>query len=144
MATRSLGFISVRRALRHSASRDVISLSAFEDCLKMFSCCVVALDARSSITFALCSAKCSISSFSRSLKVPMRLSISSQSTRSPSNSGPSMHTNFVFPPIVSRHAPHIPVPSTIMVLSETVFGMLYFCAISEVNFIITGGPIAIT
>ena len=31
-----------------------------------------------------------------------------------------------------------------MVFKDTVLGILYFCAMSDVNFIITGGPIAIT
>ena len=72
----------------------------------------------------------------------MRLNISSQSTRAPSNSGPSMHTNLVLPPIVSRQAPHIPVPSTMMVLSETSVGMLYFWVSRHENFIMMGGPMA--
>ena len=72
----------------------------------------------------------------------MRLNISSQSTNAPSNSGPSMQTNLVFPPIVRRQAPHIPVPSTMIVLSDTSHGMLCFCAVRFENFIMMGGPIA--
>ena len=55
-----------------------------------------------------------------------------------------MHTNFVFPPMVSRQAPHMPVPSTMMVLSDTSVGMLYFCVSKQLNFIIIGGPMANT
>ena len=72
----------------------------------------------------------------------MRLNISFQSTCAPSNSGPSMQTNFVFPPMVRRQAPHIPVPSTMMVLSDTSVGMPYFCVSRQQNFIIIGGPMA--
>ena len=72
------------------------------------------------------------------------MNISSQSTRDPSNSGPSMQTNFVFPPMVRRQAPHIPVPSTMMVLSETSVGMLYFWVSWQQNFIMMGGPMAKT
>ena len=55
-----------------------------------------------------------------------------------------MHTNFVFPPMVSRQAPHMPVPSTMMVFSETSVGMLYFCVSRQENFIMMGGPMAKT
>ena len=46
--------------------------------------------------------------------------------------------------MVSRQAPHIPVPSTMMVLRETSVGMLYFCVSKQQNFIIIGGPMANT
>ena len=55
-----------------------------------------------------------------------------------------MQTKRVLPPMVRRQAPHMPVPSTMMVLSDTSLGMLYFRAISDVNFIIIGGPMAST
>ena len=55
-----------------------------------------------------------------------------------------MQTKRVLPPIVRRQAPHIPVPSTMIVLSETSLGMPYFLAKREVNFIMIGGPIANT
>ena len=72
----------------------------------------------------------------------MRFSISSKSTWWPSNSGPSTQTNFVFPPTVMRQAPHMPVPSTMMVLSDTSVGMSYFFVSKQTNFIITAGPMA--
>ena len=53
-----------------------------------------------------------------------------------------MQTNFVLPPIVRRHAPHIPVPSTMMVFRETSVEMPYFCVVRQENFIIIGGPMA--
>src|SRR5574344_146454 len=55
-----------------------------------------------------------------------RESISSKSTSCASNSGPSTHTNFVLPPTVTRHAPHIPVPSTMMVFRLASVGIWYF------------------
>ena len=67
-----------------------------------------------------------ISSRSVSLKAPIRFIMPSQSTSWPSNSGPSTHTNFVLPPTLTRQAPHIPVPSTMMVLSDTSVEILYF------------------
>ena len=74
----------------------------------------------------------------------MRLNISSQSTKAPSNSGPSMQTNFVLPPMVSRQAPHMPVPSTMMVFNDTSQGMPCFWAVRLENFIMMGGPMANT
>ena len=44
----------------------------------------------------------------------------SKSTSWPSNSGPSTQVNFVFPPTETRQAPHIPVASTMIELSETM------------------------
>ena len=72
----------------------------------------------------------------------MRFSISSKSTWCPSNSGPSTHTNLVLPPTVMRQAPHMPVPSTMMVLSDTSVGMLYFLVSRQTNFIMMAGPMA--
>ena len=46
--------------------------------------------------------------------------------------------------MVRRHAPHIPVPSTMMVLRDTSVGMLYFCVSRQLNFIMIGGPMANT
>ena len=37
-----------------------------------------------------------------------------------SNSGPSTQAYLVSPPIVTRQPPHIPVPSTMIALSETM------------------------
>ena len=125
MAVRSFAFIEVRNCLRHSELRSVSSaiLSVVGSTSIVTS--VVSLFLFVS-TVARCSSKCSISSRSASLKVPMRLNISSQSTNAPSNSGPSMQTNLVLPPMVNRQAPHIPVPSTIIVLRDTSVGRLYF------------------
>ena len=41
-----------------------------------------------------------------------------------------------------RQAPHMPVPSTMMVLSETSVGMSYFFVSRQTNFIIMAGPMA--
>ena len=71
----------------------------------------------------------------------MRLSISSKSTWCPSNSGPSTHTNFVTPPTVILQAPHIPVPSTMIVLRDTSVGISYFFVSRHTNFIMMAGPI---
>ena len=73
----------------------------------------------------------------------MRESISVQSTSWASNSGPSTQTNLVFPPTVTRHAPHIPVPSTMMVLREASVGMLYLAVVRATNFIMIAGPMVI-
>ncbi len=52
----------------------------------------------------------------------MRFIMRSQSTWWASNSGPSTQTNFVLPPTVTRQPPHMPVPSIMIVLSETTVG----------------------
>ena len=65
----------------------------------------------------------------------------SQSTRWPSNSGPSTQANFVFPSTRQRQAPHMPVPSTIIGFNETIVGRLYFLVVRQTNFIIIIGPI---
>ena len=41
-----------------------------------------------------------------------------------------------------RHAPHIPVPSTIIVLSDTSVGISYFFVSKQTNFIMIAGPMA--
>ncbi len=147
ICVRSLGFIDARSSFRHSALRSVrtsmvslvgsLSITISEDSGCLASSVLSELSER-------CSSKCASSSCSSRLKVPMRLNISSQSTRAPSNSGPSIQTNFVLPPMVSRQAPHIPVPSTIMVFKLTSQGMLCFCAVRLENFIMMGGPMANT
>ena len=68
----------------------------------------------------------------------------SKSTRLPSNSGPSTQTNFVFPPTLTRHPPHIPVPSIMIVFRETVVGMAKGFVTAAHPFIISAGPIAKT
>ena len=143
MAVRSFAFIDLRSSCRHSALRSVSTSMVSFVGSSSITMSVLSVTCTSS-AFPRCSSKCSNSSCSARLKVPMRLNISSQSTRLPSNSGPSMHTNFVFPPMVRRHAPHMPVPSTMMVLSDTSVGMLYFCVNRQQNFIMIGGPIANT
>ena len=134
--------MALRSSLRHSASRSVsTSIGSTSASAQPCHTATASSDGFGS-TFSRCSSKCSISSFSARLNVPMRLNISSQSTSEPSNSGPSMQTNLVFPPIVRRHAPHMPVPSTIIVFRETSVGMPYFCVRRQQNFIIMGGPMA--
>ena len=141
IAVRSFGFIAKRNSFRHSALRSVstsmLSFVGFTSIVMTSTICSFF----SSIC-SICALKRSSSSFSAFLNVPIRLNISSQSTNAPSNSGPSMQTNRVFPPMVRRQAPHIPVPSTIIVLSETSVGILYFWVSKQQNFIMMGGPIA--
>ena len=48
---------------------------------------------------------------------------SSKLTRCPSKSAPSTQANFIFPPTVTRHDPHIPVPSTMIEFRLTMVGM---------------------
>ena len=136
MAKRSCCLQGALRSVRlERSSVSSLFVESLED-----TCCSVFLH----VIFDTCSSKWAISSRSARLKVPILLNISSQSTWSPSNSGPSIQTNFVLPPIVRRQAPHMPVPSTIIVLRETSFGILYFFANNEQNFIIIGGPMART
>ena len=153
MAVRSLGFNSLRRALRQTSSGSFTSSvetlflpieDDFSPSAEASSPTLLIDEFECSEPFLSAGLGTAMSLASISLKVPIRLNISSQSTKSPSNSGPSMQTNLVFPPIVNRQAPHIPVPSTMIVFSDTSFGMPYFFAKSEVNFIIIGGPIANT
>ena len=147
---RSLGFMLLRSSLRQGALRSVStsmdsSVIAEEGPAWLLpSAAEASAEASAGVLPCRCSSKCSISSCSARLKVPMRLNISSQSTKAPSNSGPSMQTNFVLPPMVSRQAPHMPVPSTMMVLSDTSHGMLCFWAVRLENFIMMGGPMANT
>ena len=74
----------------------------------------------------------------------MRLSMLSQSTWWPSKSGPSTQTKRILPPTETRQPPHIPVPSIMIVLSETMVGMPNGFVVAAQNFIMIGGPIAIT
>src|SRR3972149_610951 len=67
---------------------------------------------------SLCSIR-SIASFSSLRYARLRITNSLKSTWWPSNSGPSTQTNFVVPPTVTRHAPHIPVASTMIGLRLT-------------------------
>ena len=74
--------------------------------------------------------------------MPCRRMASSKSTSWPSNSGPSTQVKRVLPPTVTRQAPHMPVPSTISALSDTVVLSPYFFVVSATNFIMTMGPMA--
>ena len=56
--------------------------------------------------------------------------------------GPSTHVKRVLPPTVTRQAPHMPVPSTISALSDTVVFSAYFFVVRATNFIIIIGPMA--
>ena len=69
-----------------------------------------------------------------------RDNISSKSTLCASNSGPSTQTNLVLPSTVTRQAPHIPVPSTMMVFKLASVGILYFLVVNATNFIMIAGP----
>ena len=51
---------------------------------------------------------------SRSLNRACRVSSSSKSTLCPSKSGPSTQANLTLPSTVTRHEPHMPVPSTMI------------------------------
>ena len=145
ICVRSFAFIVARSSLRHSASRSVrqAASSVEGQALGLQQLSASAFGAASA-TGPRCASKFAISSCSTFLNVPIRLNISSQSTCAPSNSGPSIQTNFVLPPIVSRQAPHIPVPSTMIVFNDTSQGMLCFCAVRFENFIMMGGPMANT
>ncbi len=59
----------------------------------------------------------------------------SKSTRCPSNSGPSTQANFTSPPTITRHAPHIPVPSTMIGFMLTMVGMRFIKAHLTVFFV---------
>ena len=48
----------------------------------------------------------------------------------------------VRPPTVTRQAPHMPVPSTISALSDTVVFSPYFFVVRATNFIMIIGPMA--
>ena len=69
---------------------------------------------------------------------------SGKSTRWPSKSGPSTQANFVSLPTVTRHDPHMPVPSTMIALSETIVLTPKGRDVSEQARIIGRGPIAMT
>ena len=59
-----------------------------------------------------------------------------------SNSGPSTQAYLVSPPMVTRQPPHIPVPSTMIALSETMVSTSYGRVISETARIMGTGPTA--
>ena len=151
MARRSLGFMLLLSSLRQAASRLLSSSSATA---------MHSQSAESQGSFSAfplhspwfvhsgtssnsgCFFTSSSAATSSGLKAAIRFSISSKSTWCPSNSGPSTQTNFVCPPTVIRQAPHIPVPSTMMVFSETSVGISYFFVSKQTNFIMIAGPMA--
>ena len=61
--------------------------------------------------------------FSSRSKRFWRSDSSSKFTRWPSKSAPSTQANFILPPTVTRHDPHMPVPSTMMEFRLTMVGM---------------------
>ena len=119
IAVRSLGFIAWRSATRHSASRESVASLLAEP-----------------FWYA------SYAAISSGLYERRRDIISSQSTWCASNSGPSTQTNRVFPPTVTRQAPHMPVPSTMMVFRLASVGRLYLAVVRATNFIMIAGPMA--
>ena len=121
MAARSLGFIVCRSSTRHAASRPSVSVK--------------------SLPSAAPAVHASIAAASSGLYERKLVSISSQSTWCASNSGPSTQTKRVLPPTVTRHAPHIPVPSTMIVFRLASVGILYLAVVSATNFIMIAGPI---
>ena len=72
-------------------------------------------------------------------------SISSlKSTWWPSKSGPSTQANLISLPTVTRHEPHMPVPSTMIAFSDTIVFTPNGRVVSTHAFIIGSGPIATT
>ena len=65
---------------------------------------------------------------------------SSQLTLVASKSGPSTQANLVSPSISTRQQPHMPVPSTMIGLSEATMGVSYFIAVRVEKFTIGPGP----
>src|SRR4030042_858494 len=72
----------------------------------------------------------------------MRMMSSSKSTLWPSNSGPSTQRNLGAPPTVTRQAPHIPIPSTMMGNRLTRVGTPWGRVISQSSFCRLVGPMA--
>ncbi len=87
---------------------------------------------------------CSLAVASSVLNRFWRACNSSKSTRCPSKSGPSTQANFTSLPTVTRHEPHMPVPSTMIVLSETIVLTPNGRVVSTQECIIRSGPIAMT
>ncbi len=73
-----------------------------------------------------------------------RSSSSLKSTWWPSKSGPSTQANLISSPTVTRHEPHMPVPSTMIAFSDTIVFTPNGRVVSTQAFIIGSGPIAIT
>ncbi len=88
--------------------------------------------------------KRSRAAFSSRSKRFWRSDSSSKFTRWPSKSAPSTQANFILPPTVTRHDPHIPVPSTMIEFRLTTVGTPNGRVVSEQAFIIGIGPMATT
>ena len=73
-----------------------------------------------------------------------RVMSSLKSTWCPSKSGPSTQANLTSLPTVTRQEPHMPVPSTMMALSDTMVRTPNGRVVSTQAFIIGSGPIATT
>ncbi len=67
-----------------------------------------------------------------------------KSTWCPSKSGPSTQANLISLPTVTRHEPHMPVPSTMIAFSDTMVFTPEGRVVSTQAFIIGSGPIAMT
>ena len=144
MAVRSLGFMVPRRSTLHWALRSVRTSMGSTSALALLPPQELPAlpEAGAAVLRAAYSSSFFISSRSVSLKAPIRFIMPSQSTSWPSNSGPSTHTNLVLPPTLTRQAPHIPVPSTMIVLSDTSVDISYFLVSRQQNFIMMAGPMA--
>src|SRR5579872_1487684 len=76
--------------------------------------------------------------------IALRCTSTSKFTLCPSNSGPSTQANSLLPSIMTRHPPHIPVPSIMIGFRLTTVWMFSFRVNAETAFIITIGPTATT
>ena len=74
----------------------------------------------------------------------MRLARIWKSTRWASNSGPSTQANWLFPSMLTRQPPHMPVPSTITELRLTIVLIPCGRVVSATARIIGIGPMART
>ena len=87
-------------------------------------------------------AKSSFARASCDLKRPCRSMSSPKSILCASKSGPSTQANLISPSTVTRHEPHIPVPSTMIAFRLTAVGTPRGRVTSVQAFIIGSGPIA--
>src|SRR5208282_588859 len=83
-------------------------------------------------------------SFSASRYILLRCISTPKSTWCASNSGPSTHANWLFPPTSTRHPPHIPVPSIMIGFKLTIVFIPCSRVRSATAFIIGTGPTAST
>ena len=86
----------------------------------------------------------SSAAFSSCTKRFWRNASSSKFTRWPSKSAPSTQANFILPPTVTRHDPHMPVPSTMIEFKLTMVGIWKGRVTSQQAFIMGIGPMATT